>query len=258
MVGYFSKQFTQSEAAELIVAASGDVWSAYKAMSPFEHKPNEVPHYLNIKGHTRRLPDFSGFETALKEHFATQRNLELRGLKNLDWSTKLVVPDGFVVNTSLMATAMPYLETFYKQGLEEFQAKLPKSTPINAIRINDAVQQLALRLSNSTNQTTTMELNTALSKLKDNIALGLTGPDATPENLTRLVAEVFDRAETYRARQIALTESSRALHSAQLTIAKESGFVVKKKWLLGNNPCSVCVDIADSTGEGIDLQKAFA
>ena len=118
------------------------------------------------------------------------------------------------------------------------------------------MQRLALKFAQSTNETTSLQLNEAMSKLRDELTAGLVEGD-TRQELTQRVAGVFDQATKSRAGTIAKTEASRAQHLGEMISAKETGLVTKKKWLLSADACPVCEAINDAHPDGVELDGNF-
>ena len=87
------------------------------------------------------------------------------------------------------------------------------------------------------------------------LATEMTEGDNTLASLTRAVEGVFIDGETWRAKQIAATESSRAVHDAQIMTAEESGIVVGFEPLISSDACSVCQAWAAET-KMISLEDA--
>jgi len=273
-IAFYSGYLTQPEAAALLMKlVNTSVWDIFKSLQPFKCQYakfyGETYHHSDTymtRGHARKLPASDMFEKELQRFFRAQRDLTLGGLKNLDWSVKVTLPDGFDMESfteELTRLSVPQLSLYYETGIREFIARVNAGSlseipfrvdPKNA---RNEVNQLALQIARDMNATTSRELNTGLNDLRDRLARGLISSENTPSELTRMIAEIFDRAERYRAHQIGTSESSRAMHAAQLMIAKKTDFVIKKTWLLSGNPCQVCVDIKKATGDGILLDQAF-
>jgi HK97 family phage portal protein len=123
-------------------------------------------------------------------------------------------------------------------------------------KIKEAIAKASLKFSQATNETTTLELNDALKKLREDLEAGLVEGDSIRE-LTQRVNAVFDNAETYRAERIAQTETSRAVHTGQQIAAKESGLVKGFKFLLSSDACPECQAVADDNSE-IPLDGSFS
>ncbi len=146
-------------------------------------------------------------------------------------------------------------DAFGRLGLTD-QAKLWN---VANPKVRDAVNQATMKFSEETNATTSMQLNDAISKLRQELADGIMGPENTPRELTARVNAVFDQAERMRAERIALTESSRAVHMGQIMAAKETGGMVKGfRWLLSTDACEDCQEVAREHAEGVEIGQSFA
>ncbi len=108
--------------------------------------------------------------------------------------------------------------------------------------INDA----ALAFCDSTNETTSLQLEDALLFTRSTLIEGVVEEGETLPQLTRRVNAIFDQAETWRARRIAQTETSRAVHAAQEQAAIASGVVTGWQWLASADACPYCIRIIRS------------
>ena len=102
------------------------------------------------------------------------------------------------------------------------------------------IQTASLKFCQSTNETTTKELKTALAELKQSLIEGIVEKGEAPRELAKRVNEIFEGAKTWKAHQIAVTEASRAVHAAQVEAATQSGVVAGLEWLLSSDACPVC------------------
>jgi hypothetical protein len=149
------------------------------------------------------------------------------------------------------------IEVLAAAGAKAVITRVGASADVFAVvepNIPAAAQKLALRFAESTNATTSLQLNEALAQLRDEITAGLVEGD-TRQELTKRVEAVFDQATKSRAATIAKTEASRAQHTGELMIAKASGVITKKKWLASADACDECLDLAGK--DPIDLDDAF-
>jgi len=120
-------------------------------------------------------------------------------------------------------------------------------------RLNDAVDRLTLAFCEETQQATSLELSEALAATRAAIREGTVEGLAIDE-LTRRVNAVFDEAEQFRAKRIAVTEASRAVHLAQDLSAQESGVVWGFEWLASADACPRCLALA---GKRVPLGTPF-
>lgn len=75
----------------------------------------------------------------------------------------------------------------------------------------------------------------------------------SPDELSTAIEDLIDDPD--RADMIALTELADVQSAADLDAAKESGVVTGKFWLLGENPCELCLENADAGV--IELDEEF-
>lgn len=124
-------------------------------------------------------------------------------------------------------------------------------------KIAQAIDMASFRFAKSTNDSTSLELDDAIDKLRESMIEGMEEGD-TLSALTDRVKEVFDGAEDYRAERIANTESSRAYHEAQSLAAEESDVVTGFQWLASDAACEqICLAIVDQA-EYMKLGEPFA
>jgi hypothetical protein len=147
----------------------------------------------------------------------------------------------------LAKSAKPYIELYYKVKAKEVRARVgasPDNWSVVNERIREAVDMASMKFAKSTNDTTSMILSDAIAALRDELKAGLEEGDPI-RAMTRRVQSVFDEAEKSRALTIASTEVSRATHQAQVLVGEASGVVVGYRWLLSDDACPVCMDIAE-------------
>lgn len=119
------------------------------------------------------------------------------------------------------------------------------------------IDEAALAFSDSMNATTSKSLESALAETRQALREGIvTHGEALPA-LTKRIQAIFDGAAKYRARAIAATETSRAVHSAQEAAAIASEVVTGWKWMLSSDACPICVAIA-ARAPAVRLGHAFA
>lgn len=119
------------------------------------------------------------------------------------------------------------------------------------------VDEAALAFSDSMNRTTSLSLDRALARTREELHEGVVKEGESVEVLTKRVGAIFDGAEKWRARRIAQTETSRAVHAAQERSAERSGVVAGWEWLLSGDACPTCVAIA-ARARYVRLGHAFA
>jgi len=114
------------------------------------------------------------------------------------------------------------------------------------------IRNAVFQFCDSTNQTTTDLLTTALAKLREELAAGLQAGEAQL-SLSQRVYQIFH--DPYRAHTIAATETSRAMHGGQLMLAKATGLIRGKRWLASADACDFCLSL---NGKEVPLDHDFA
>ena len=119
------------------------------------------------------------------------------------------------------------------------------------------IEEAALAFCDSTNRTTSLSLDRALARRREELHQGVVVEGESVQKLTKRIQAIFDGAEKYRARAIAQTETSRAVHAAQEQAAIQSGVVTGFEWLLSGDACPICIAIA-ARCPAVRLGHAFA
>ncbi len=176
----------------------------------------------------------------------------LADLPGIDWS---------LWDEEFAKACAPVLNIYAENGAKETIARLGATDEDAAWRVQlpqvrEAVDKAAMRFAESTNQTTSMQLDQAIAKLKADLAEEMLSGENTLRELTKRVQAVFTDLSGDRAALIAQTEASRATHEAQLIAARQSGMVRGKQWLAHPGACDACQALADM-GE-VPLDDSFA
>jgi len=228
----------------------------------YDERPLELVHcHEKAEGHGRVLPVGGNLADVLRGVFREQKTETLKRFKSL-WLKDIW--DDFDLSDwdpILAKRATPAVQLALADGMKEFVTRLGL---VNGPQFNvfqpeakTAVKQAAMRLSAAANRTTERELKKQIKELRTELA-GAIGTEAnTPARLTAMVGRIFKDAETWRARRIALTESSRATHAGQVLAAKKSGIVIGFKWLLSDDACDLCQAILKRYPNGVKLEETF-
>ena len=88
-----------------------------------------------------------------------------------------------------------------------------------------AIRDSVLAFSDSMNGTTSLALDVALAKTRDELIEGVIKRGEALPAITKRINAIFGGAEKWRARRIAWTETSRGVHAAQEQAAIASGVV---------------------------------
>jgi hypothetical protein len=173
------------------------------------------------------------------------------GLKDQNPPVPLAWPDwdDFGLGALKMSERMtPILTLTWEAAADAFASRVgldPNTWSVVNPNTERMIEEAALAFCQSTNDTTSQQLDQALSDLSDQLNRGIVQHGEALDRFTKRVGAIFDGAETWRARRIAFTETSRAVHAAQEQSAIASGVVTGWKWLLSAPmPARLCVAIA--------------
>ena len=108
--------------------------------------------------------------------------------------------------------------------------------------VTEAVKSIAFKFAQSTNETTSKQLNEALAELQTSLDTGLTAGERLPQ-LTKRVQEIFESLSKERAKLIGRTESQRAYNKGTAMSAKASGVVSHFELILSPTACEKCIAI---------------
>lgn len=218
-------------------------------------------------GHRRAMPTGNKLEKLLRNYFRQQREyvvsvIRSAILRSPDYKLKVFGSDQLNFGTwtaTLRDSVIALLTIEFQRGANDAAKRLG----IDALRVQDphikeAIEKLAMEFALSTNMTTTKDISVAMQQLKTRLGDVMTGDENTIAELTKAVQGVFDLAEEVRAKRIAITESSRAVHVAQRMTGEKSGIVKGYKWLASSDACPICITIRDSYPDGIPIGGTFA
>jgi hypothetical protein len=155
---------------------------------------------------------------------------------------------------------VPYISATWDARGKKTMARLgldPAAFSVTNPELRRAVRSASLAFCKSTNETTDEQLGRALTRLRAELEKGLVDRGESVRLLTDRVKGVFNRAEEFRARRIAATESARAYHAAQLWADEKSGVVAGLELLLSSDACPLCRKIATEC-KRVRLGQAFA
>ena len=206
------------------------------------------------RNRVRRMPTGERMRLNLKEFFAGQRR-EVLALIERNKAVQKGVGRVFVaVEKWATANASRALQKqlWNNRPVVELQvaaegravlARVGASDVVFSVRdpnVSKAIDSLVLKFGKRTNATTSKALGKALTDLRAEIRAGLEAGEAITQ-LTKRGEKVFDHASTFRAKRIAMTESSRAVHLGQQLGAEKSGVVVGKAWVARTDGCPACM-----------------
>jgi hypothetical protein len=262
-----------TEQAERIMGSVSDkkpVEEPNPYASPRPPVPPQQPEKCgcSVEKTHKNLPKHDNLVKCLKKFFNEQRKDVLGSLKKTyddahNKGIKAKLPSKFVDladwDSVLYEDAQPIIQLTLRNQYEKTAKDLmvragvsPDHFNVTGQHLNDKCHKLALNFCKETNATTSMELQSALDKTREEIAEGLTSGDRMTDLVAR-VEGVFDRASTDRAELIAQTESSRAHHEGLRQSAKDSDVVSGFKLLPASECCQQCTDISAEGGDiGLD------
>jgi hypothetical protein len=119
------------------------------------------------------------------------------------------------------------------------------------------IDHAALAFCRSTNATTSLDLATALRRLREELKAGIADEGEAIPKLAKRFRKVFEFADKVRATTIARTETSRAVHAARYASIEDSGVVQGLKILVSANACSLCQRLA-SVVDQVPLGRKIA
>lgn len=178
------------------------------------------------------------------------------------------VPDSFPSLANYddpMASAMtPILSAYWAEAGADELGRIEAATGLDlgewsVVNPNTRrkIETAAFDFCRATNETTSLDLNVALDRLRGELIEGIVEQGDTLVQLRQRVESVFDNAERWRAQRIAASEASRAVHAAQEAAAEESGVVQGFEWLLSEDACPLCQEVAEKV-KRVKLGDRFA
>lgn len=192
----------------------------------------------------------------LKKWFAKQRDYVLSQNKSAEFVTKTWF-DLSQFTEDMANDLFPSIMGWYDSSAQKFKDKLGLADDVWRViqpKLAEAVRAATFRFAESTNATTTLQIEEARKRLREELEAGLVGGDSTVE-LTKRVQSIFENASEERAFMIADTSRTEAINRAELITAKASGVVKKKVWLADSQACPECSQL---NGQSRDLDEPFA
>jgi Phage Mu protein F like protein len=203
---------------------------------------------------THKLPTADPLRRELRDVYREQRNAILRFLRTgkkeqqadrLPW----VWPswDDFRLGALAISERMvPMLSATWDLALNRFMPRVgldPDSMSVVNPHLADRIEHQAFNFCQSTNESTSDTLDVVLRNLRRELAEGIIEQGEALPEITKRVNQIFNLAEKKKAREIAQTETSRAVHSAQEQAAIHSGVVIGWRWLASADACDTCLAI---------------
>jgi hypothetical protein len=160
--------------------------------------------------------------------------------------------------TAEIAQALtPILRVYFEEGSQSILGAIGGDPDLKLHKVqnlNQAVNEAALALAQSTLDAVTTSVTDAVEATREAIREGLSRGEAHADLTTRLEAIFTDLSEQ-RVYLIAETESARAKHAGELVTIRASGVECRKKWLADNMACPKCAPLNGVTKE---LDQPFA
>jgi hypothetical protein len=142
----------------------------------------------------------------------------------------------------------PIIALEWSRALAAFAPRVgldPDEWKVTNPEIRRAIEQQVLDFCEATIQASGEDVRAVVDGVRRQLTAGVIDEGESTVELTKRLKQTFDGWETWRARRIAMTETSRAVHSAQELQALKSGVVLGWEWLLADDACPVCRQIAD-------------
>lgn len=223
---------------------------------------------------TYNLPRGEPIRRAMRDHFREQRKAILRSLEQS--GQKALTPteeapslpsrfpgwDAFKLGALALSERMtPLISAVWDAAGAKFAPRVgldPNSWTVVNPHTEPTIAAAAFRFCQQTNDRTSLQLDDALHKLKVSIIEGVVDEGEALPELTKRVNSIFDKLEKSKARTIAQTETSRAVHSANEQAAYASKVVTGWHWEASADACpEICLAIV-ARCPNVRLGEAFA
>lgn len=209
---------------------------------------------------TYGLPVGDGIAQILKAWFAVQHKKVLAKIPQPGGAIPADLAELADDGAPMAAAIAPVLAVTWSKSGKTTYAQLgldPDDWRVTSPHLKSKIEHAALAFCSSTNATTSKQLTDALRLLRASLIAGLTDEGATLAQLVKRVNTIFESAQKWRARRIAATEASRAVHAAQVQAAEDSGVVAGLEWLVSGDACPLCRKIAAEASR-VKLGQPFA
>ena len=113
----------------------------------------------------------------------------------------------------------------------------PRTFSLANPSVLDAIDAATMTFCTVTNQTATMDLNTAIARLRLDLKEGVQAGEAHVD-LAKRVQTLFN--DPGRANTIAVTETNRATNGGSVLMYQRSGVAEGSAWLTTSDPCDFC------------------
>jgi hypothetical protein len=222
------------------------------------HVPGDVPE--DHEDNTFGLPGGAPIRRTLRRFFREQLKRIAGFVGKIGVEIPAVFPSLADYDDPMASAMTPILGVYWDRAGKALNGRLgldPDEWRVTDPNVHRAIAHQSFAFCSKTNATTDRLLSTALEDLRREFHEGLVTRGDTVEQLTARVQSVFVHASKDRARRIAQTEASRAVHDASEMSAIASGVVASKRILLSANSCPLCVRVA-AEARAIPLGGTFA
>lgn len=210
---------------------------------------------------TYNLPKGERLRKEVKQVFHEQRSAILDVMALGDLPAQWPGWDDLELGALAVSDRMtPILTVTWDDAAKKFAPKVgldPNEWSVINPNTEKMIEKAALAFSESMNETTSLDLDDALKQTKQALHEGIITHGESIEQLTTRINAIFDGAERWRARRIAHTETSRAMHAAQEQSAIQSRVVSGWEWLPSSGACPICLAIA-ARARFVKLGQPFA
>jgi HK97 family phage portal protein len=265
LTAYWAKEAGPQETAERLVDLGLTVPQVKRAMTShtLRDELQDCSHAEKAPKGAGPLPKGERIAEILRSTFRQQRAEVLRRVRK-------DVADGAVqkgplpragwtdltsYRKEMSRKANPVVAMYYDQGAKQLRSKLNVQGDdwnIANPQARRAYERATMEFCDETNRATSMQLDDALARLRQDLADGTASTENTVAELTKRVNAVFDNAEKYRAKRIAVTESSRAVHQGEVLWAEQSGLKLRMRVLLSTDACPLCEEAAAQNVDGVE------
>ena len=215
------------------------------------------------EGNTHNLPSGAPIAAELRRWFREQARRVLGTIPTIGHTLPDRFEDLSTYDHPMAAAMTPLIGAYWQESGEKVLGRIGAEAldfdPDGKIRdgwqvtnpeLAAKVRTASLTFCQATNATTSRQLDDALATLRAELHAGLVEHGESLRELTSRVKGVFEGAETWRARRIAATEASRAVHAAQVEAARQSGVVSAVRLLLSSDACPLCHAVKSKEPEG--------
>lgn len=205
-----------------------------------------LAHKALMHGETEELAKIRAeFEDELTDWF---RKFIKQVVESEGVGVALAASDVAALSDKLDEMAREYIARMSKVGLNDAAAALSLGFDVKPLSSLVFLETYVPKLVDAVTSDTAVAV-------RDAIAAGMNEGMTIPQITGEIQKEIPGIAQ-YRAERIARTEASHAYTRGRVDTWKQAG-IEKKEWLLGGNPCQVCLDIAAANPDPIPMDRPF-